>query len=107
MYGFTVVWQSYAAGSGGGDALKLAFDTREQAEQWHAALSGAVERQALRKPRCVRVTLPDRVSAAERCCPPCCRWRSAANRQPGHRLCTPLLLFLSFFCLQPHRLQHV
>lgn len=31
MYGFTVVWQSYAAG---GDVLKLAFDTQVRWQSW-------------------------------------------------------------------------
>lgn len=86
MFGFTVVWQSYAAGSGGGDALKLAFDTREQAEQWHAALAGAVERQALRKPRRARVCARAHVGMGPAPLPAC---PAGAAHQPPRCRCRP------------------
>lgn len=46
MWGFTVVWQSYQPG---GDNLKLAFDTQQQAEEWHTAFQDAIDRQSTRK----------------------------------------------------------
>ncbi|KAL4433733.1 hypothetical protein ABPG75_000174 [Micractinium tetrahymenae] len=45
MWGFTVTWQSYQPG---GDTLKLAFDTQQQAGEWHAAFQEAIGKQAMR-----------------------------------------------------------
>lgn len=33
----------------GGDTLKLAFDTQEQAEEWHTAFQDAIDKQSTRK----------------------------------------------------------
>ncbi|KAL4450695.1 hypothetical protein ABPG77_001051 [Micractinium sp. CCAP 211/92] len=46
MWGFTVAWHSYQPG---GDTLKLAFDTQEQAEEWHTAFQDAIDKQSTRK----------------------------------------------------------
>jgi hypothetical protein len=46
MWGFTVNW---SATVGGPDKLPLAFETKDQAEEWHLAFSEAISKAALRR----------------------------------------------------------
>jgi hypothetical protein len=46
MWGFTVTW---SATVGGPDKLPLAFESKEEAEEWHLAFSEAISKAALRR----------------------------------------------------------
>lgn len=50
MWGFTVTWTALV---GGPDKLALAFDTKDDAEEWHQAFSEAISRAALNMPRSI------------------------------------------------------
>ena len=50
MWGFTVNWSALVSGP---DKLALAFDTKEEAEEWHTAFTDAIARSSTRVPRTI------------------------------------------------------
>lgn len=57
MWGFSVTWSGTVSGP---DKLALAFETRDDADEWHLAFSQAIEKVSASAPRVLAVGKPER-----------------------------------------------